>query len=57
MSLKYVRENYRVPAKRGVRIMFRGQEYKITSAKGPYLRVRGSEGIITIHPTWCVHYF
>lgn len=56
MSLKYIRNEYKVPAKRGTKVKFRGVEHTITSANGPYLRAKGPNGIITIHPTWEVEY-
>ncbi|MEK2647460.1 hypothetical protein [Bdellovibrio sp. BCCA] len=56
MSLAYIRNYYQVPAKRGATVKFQGKEYRITSAKGAYLRVNDGAKKITIHPTWRVEY-
>lgn len=63
MSAAYVREHYRVPAKRGARIRFSGLDNTprngtIVAFKGQYLRVRfdDSNVILTLHPTWKVEY-
>jgi hypothetical protein len=60
----FIREKYRVPAKRGARIRFsppscRASEGTIVASAGQYLRVRfdGTPWMIqTLHPTWCVEY-
>jgi len=68
MSMKWIRETYGVPAKRGVRIEFqpdnegkRPYRGTITSAKGGYLRVRRDGETRTypapFHPTWGLTYF
>jgi hypothetical protein len=68
MSLQYIRDCYNVPAKRGGRISFRGNdgdndpcepmEGVIVGARNAYLRVRfdGSPRIVSLHPTWMVEY-
>lgn len=63
MSMFFIREKYRVPAKRGARIRFsppdrRAAEGTIVASAGQYLRVRfdGPSTIQTLHPTWCVEY-
>ena len=70
--MAYIRETYKVPAKRGGRIEFSGDEtakfimgflYQpkrgtIVSARGGYIRVR-FDGYTTwraLHPTWKVRY-
>jgi hypothetical protein len=59
-AMKYVRETYNVPAKRGKSIMFQGKIYYILSAINGRLRIwravgRCSEKLL-IHPTWEVDY-
>lgn len=72
MSMKYIRDNYKVPAKRGARIEWDGDEmtkfiqgflYRpkrgtIVATCGEYLRVRFDyqAHIVTLHPTWKVRY-
>ena len=72
MSMKYIRDYYKVPANRGAKIEFSGDTmaqfiygflYKpsrgtIVGSKGNYLRVRmeNNDQIITLHPTWKVKY-
>lgn len=61
-SLEYIRETYGVPAKRGGRIRYTGNtepiDGTITSASGPYIRVRFDDRKITVrlHPTWNIKY-
>lgn len=58
--MKAIRDRYRVPAKRGMRILFRGEAHIITgTTAGPqHLRVRPAMGFksFPIHPTWSVVY-
>jgi hypothetical protein len=63
MSLQYIRDYYKVPAKRGGRIRFldfKGLhvEGTITGAEMGRLRVRmdGESMIGTYHPTWQLEY-
>lgn len=67
MSLAYIRETYRVPAKRGGRVRYtdsQGAVFNCTikSARGAHLRVLvddrvpGYRGRLTLHPTWNVEY-
>ena len=58
MSLKYIRDTYRVPAKRGARILFDGVEGTITGAHNGRLRVRlkGLKRRAFLHPDWQVTY-
>lgn len=71
MSMKYIRDYYKVPAKRGARIEFDDEMSKfllgflykpkrgtIVGSKHGYLRVRfdNQKHITTLHPTWKVTY-
>ena len=60
MSMSYIREYYKVPAKRGARIMFThwGKSGVIVASHNSYLKVRFDGEKITriLHPTWCVKY-
>lgn len=54
MSFDYIRRQYKVPARRGGRVLFKGQPGVITSARGCYIRVRldGEKRSGIYHPTW-----
>lgn len=70
--MKWIRDNYHVPAKRGARIEYSGNEIArfiqgfiyqpkrgtIVSARNGYIRVRfdNSNMINILHPTWRVRY-
>lgn len=59
MSIEYIRNHYRAPAKVGGRITFDSAAGTIVSARGQYLRVRidnDPSRTINIHPTWRVVY-
>lgn len=58
MSAAYVRNYYKVPAKRGMRVTIDGREGTIVSFPQAYLGVRldGEKEIRTYHPTWRVTY-
>jgi len=58
MSAQYVRTTYKVPAKRGMRIVVDGQAARIVGFAGARLRIRidGQPGIYFAHPTWRVAY-
>jgi hypothetical protein len=64
MTMQYIRDYYKVPAKRGAKIKFRGIPHVITSADGAHLRAKPltSSGEpfrvkpVIIHPTWEVEY-
>lgn len=62
MSLKYIRNYYKVEVQHGTRLRLniKGYEgdYTVLGAQGAYLRVRkdGAEKSIIIHPTWEVEY-
>lgn len=67
MSLKYIREHYGVPARRGQKVKYTG-EYRgewfgtITSSSGPHIKVKpddrtkSSKFRLILHPTWNVEY-
>jgi hypothetical protein len=56
VSMEWIRRNYGVPAKRGGRVRFFGDEGTIASATH-YLRVRMDDGRrVLLHPTWRVEY-
>ena len=64
MSMSWIRNAYRVPAKRGGRIIYTGgrtPEYgTIKSARGGYLRIL-LDGMnythpLPFHPTWAITY-
>lgn len=62
MSLPYIRDTYRVPARRGARIRYTGEpkphEGVIVGAQDAWIRVRfdGAKHIDSLHPTWEVAY-
>jgi len=61
MSMEYIRNYYKVPAKRGGKIIFDYPDPRIgviTSAQGHYIRVRFPEHkhSLILHPTWKVEY-
>ena len=62
MSMGYIRETYRVPAKRGMRVMYNGDGNRrlgtITRADGQYLRIRldGERRSGRYHPAWKLTY-
>ena len=59
MSMAYIREFYKVPAKRGGRVLVNGWAGTIVGAAGQYLKVRldGSRVARRYHPTWRVTYY
>lgn len=62
MSMAWVRKNYRVPAARGVRVVYTGEgkeEYgTIRSASGGRLNIQldGQKHTHPFHPTWELRY-
>lgn len=58
MSMKYIREYYNVPAKRGARIKFDGKMGTIISSNGAKLRIKldGASYSRLYHPTWNIEY-
>lgn len=62
MSLAYVRKAYGVPAKRGGRVSYTGEDRSelgtITGARSGHLQVRldGIKHSMPFHPTWRLQY-
>lgn len=63
MTMKYIRDYYGVPAKRGVRVKYAasdGEEFEgvITGSKDAHLRVRfpNTNHSWIMHPTWHIEY-
>ena len=58
MSMKYIREHYNVPAKRGMKVNAQGHNGVIVGSRGPYLRIRieGEKNVLSFHPTWEMEY-
>lgn len=58
MSMKYIRDYYRVPAKRGARVTVDGKAGVITGSRDAYILVRfdGDKAARPCHPTWEVTY-
>jgi len=56
--MQYIRDYYKVPAKRGVFVIFNGEKMKITGSRGPYLVLRHckTNTKYTVHPTWEMEY-
>lgn len=58
-SMKRIRQYYRVPARRGMRVAVDGKPGRITSARGPYIMVRFDDCPSfskPCHPTWNFDY-
>ena len=53
MSMKWIREHYNVPAKRGMEVVAQRRHGIIVGSKGEYLRIRidGEKNIMSFHPT------
>lgn len=64
MSMEWVRKNYGVPAKRGARVEYAGDNGSgprlgtILRSAGPRLRIRldGDDWAGCYHPTWALRY-
>ena len=56
--MEYIRKTYNVPARRGGRVLYGGRPGVITSADGPYLRIRLDGGNRTgrYHPSYQLVY-
>ena len=56
--MQYIRDHYRVPAKRGARVRFDGRPGVITGSAGQYLYIRldGEKRSEMYHPTWQIDY-
>jgi len=58
MSMKWIRERYNVPARRGRKVIAQGRKGVIVGSKGEYLRVRveGEKNILSFHPEFEMEY-
>lgn len=58
MSFEYINRYYKVPAKRGGRVYYKGQPGTILAANGPHLRIRldGQGYVGNYHPTYKLDY-
>ena len=62
MSMDYIRRYYKVPARRGARVEYTGeqepQQGTITSSEGARVRIRmdGEKHAGIYHPTWEMRY-
>lgn len=56
--LEYIRDRYRVPAYRGVRVVADGQPGTIVGSTGPYVIVKQDDAEVPVpyHPTWNMVY-
>lgn len=62
MTMQYIRDTYKVPAKRGGRVIYQGNgkdaKGVITGSDGARLRIRldGDKHSCIFHPTWKIQY-
>jgi hypothetical protein len=58
MAFAYIRDRYKVPARRGVRVLYKGRPGVITGCRGCYIKVRldGESESGIYHPTWRIEY-
>ncbi|KTC97922.1 hypothetical protein [Legionella feeleii] len=58
MSMEYIRMYYKVPAKRGQKVVANGKLGLITGSRGVYLRIRleDQKRSSLYHPTWEMSY-
>lgn len=58
MSMKYIRDTYKVPAKRGMKVIADGEPGKIVGSHGAYLRIKldFKKKPLPFHPTWHMEY-
>ena len=56
--MDYIRNYYKVPAKRFGKVQYKGQNGVITGASGGHLRIRldGEKKSKLYHPTWEIKY-
>ena len=56
--MEYIRKYYKVPAKRGCKVIANGKPGIITGSRGAHLRIRidGEKGSRIYHPTWRMKY-
>ena len=57
-NMDYIRKKYKVPAKRGMKVIAQGHNGTIVGARNGYLRIRieGEKNILSFHPTWEMEY-
>lgn len=58
MSLEYIREHYKVPAKLDMTVIAQGQRGTIVGSKGSYLEIKmeGKKNSLLFHPTDGIKY-
>lgn len=58
MSMEYIRMYYKVPAKRGQKVVANGVLGIITGSRGAHLKIRleGQKSSSLYHPTWEMQY-
>ena len=58
MSIQYIRDYYKVPAKVGDEVIAVGSVGRIIGTRGQYLRIRlhCNDSVGTYHPTWGIEY-
>lgn len=56
--MQWIRDYYGVPARKGTRVLFKGQPGTIIRASLPYIRVLldGEDRTRLLHPVWMVEY-
>lgn len=56
--MRYIRDHYGVPAKRGMEVVAQGRTGRIVASSGAYLRIKveGEKNILSFHPTWEMEY-
>lgn len=59
MSMKWIRDRYKVPAKRGMNVIAQGDRGTIVGSRNGYLRIQidGQKKIFSFHPTDDIKYF
>ena len=57
-DMKYIREQYGVPAKIGMKVVAQGRDGTIVGARCEYIRVKidGEKNVLLFHPTWEMEY-
>ena len=57
--MKYIRDYYNVPAKRGMCVVAEGRKGIIVGSNGHYLciKIEGEKRTLSFHPTWRMEYF
>lgn len=57
-DMEYIRKKYKIPVKRGMKVIAQGRNGIIVGAKNGYLRIRieSKKNISSFHPTWEIEY-